>query len=285
MLRYEFPLTSDLLTYMTLMGRGADRLLRAEYGTKLNEYRALAYVEQGMAHTATELSAALGIAKCKVSGIVSRLAERGLLERGARGATTQLRTTPSGSQFFKASRASLASLFEYVLTDLSPSQRKTFDLGCTVTATTYDGFRLREEAPDFVYIYLRAFLLTEQFITKTTKAYGLGLTEFRVLFATLLNGPMGMSALASELVLPKSTLSECVRALEGRGLVSVRNIDGRTKQLALTPEGRALAQRASLDVDRSFVEDVRNATEVERRFYNEVATKIVNRMRELPVEA
>ncbi len=281
MKQYEFPLTNDLLTYMTLMGREADRLMHIEYGMKLNEYRALAYVEQGMAQTASELSAALGIAKCKVSGIISSLAERDYLDRSARSTTIKLTVTPLGKEFFKESRSDLSELFDEMLADLSPSQRKTFDLGCTVTATAYDGFRLREEAPDFVYIYLRAFLLTEQFIIKTTNVHGLNLTEFRVLFATLLSGPVGMSALVDTLIIPKSTLSECARTLGERNLIIIRKVDGRTKQIELTSEGRKLAEKASVDVDRSFVQDVRNATEVERRLYNEVATKIVNRVRHL----
>lgn len=281
MTTYQFPLTNDLLTYMTLFGKKADDVMRRQFGMRLNDYRVLAYVSQDMAATASDLAAALGVSKCKVSGLISRLVGKGYLQRGQRHATTQIKLTREGLVLFEEARAAIGDAFEEVLQALSPKQRASFDLGCTATATTFDGFRLYEETPDFVYIYLRSFLLTEQFITKTTRKHGLNLTEFRVMFAALQEGKLEVTEIIHQLLVPKSTLSECIRGLEQRELIELKSIDGRSKMLELTQSGRSVTLRASLEVDHCFLVDVRTSMPNERQLYAQVSEKIVNRERTL----
>ncbi|MDO4290284.1 MAG: MarR family winged helix-turn-helix transcriptional regulator [Eggerthellaceae bacterium] len=274
---YEFPLTNDLLTMTHLLCTVPDREMRGTYGMVINDYRTLAYVEQGMACTVTELARALDVAKCKASGYVSKLCTRGFIARKERvGSKVLLATTEEGSRFARESRVFLASVFERMLSPLNQSQRNLYDMGCTATATMADGFRLVEEAPDFVYIYLRSCLLTELFVTKTTRKYRLSLNEFRILFALLQEKDVLTSSdLMTTLLLPKATTSDCVQVLRRRGLLGTVSLDGRSKGLSLTLAGRVLAERAACDVDRSYVQDVRSAQPFERNLYVEVASEIV----------
>lgn len=282
MATYEFPITNDLLTMACVMVDLPHAMMREEYGLVLNDYRTLAYIEQGMALTATELSRALDMAKCKVTGHVSRLCELGYVTRGeAEGSRVPLSVTTAGSAFFRESREVLSAAFDDVLALLDEDQRKLYDMGCTATTTMADGFRLIEKSPDLVYIYLRSCLLTKQSITKTTRSHGLSLMEFRALFALLQEEGLTPSDLVSLLIVPKSTMSKCLAALGGHGLVTTRRIDGRTKAVLLTPEGRAKAELAAQDVDRSFMQDVRSAQPFERNLYVVVSSKIVKRQRQL----
>ena len=276
-MRYEFPLTNDLLTMTYLLCTVPDKEMRREYGMVLNGYRTLGYIEQGLAYTVTDLARVLDVAKCKVSGYVSGLYEKGFVtkEKGA-GTKVFLATTEEGARFFKEARGFLGGVYEELLLPLDEGQRSLYDMGCTATTTMADGFRLIEEAPDFVYIYLRSCLLTELFVTKTTHRHGLSMNEFRVLFALLQEGEVRAAAhVASTLILPKATMSDCVKSLSKRGLLDTVKLDGRSKGLRLTTTGKEAAKRASLDVDRSFVQDVRSAQPFERNLYVEVAAKIV----------
>lgn len=282
MAAYEFPITNDLLTMTCIMVSAPHARMQRAYGLALNDYRTLAYIEQGMATTATELSKALDIAKCKVTGHVGRLCDLGYVRRGEKeGSRVPLATTSVGSAFFRECRGFLLEGFDDMLVLLDGSQRRLYDMGCTATATMADGFRLVEEAPDLVYIYLRSCLLTEQSITKTTRRHGLGLMEFRVMFALLQNEGMTSSELVSLLLVPKSTASKCLDDLERRGLVSSRRLDGRSRALFLTQSGRVSAETVARDVDRSFMQDVRTAQPFERSLYVAVASKIVERQRTL----
>lgn len=283
---YQFPITNDLLTMTCVLSGVPNAKMRGEYGMVLNDYRTLAYVEQGMATTATDLSKALDIAKCKVTAHVSKLCDLGYIVRGEKqGSRVLLSTTPAGSAFFRESRDLLRETFDDMLALLDENQRSLYDMGCTATATMADGFRLSEGAPDFVYIYLRSCLLTEQFVTKTTHRNGLSLVEFRLLFALLQSGGLMPSELSSLLLVPKSTVSKCLQNLGSRGLIASVRIDGRSRMVVLTPSGESLAEVAACDVDRSFMQDVRSAQPFERGLYVDVASKIVERQRMLSLDS
>lgn len=280
--KYQYPITSDLLTMAAVFGaRGGETL--KDHGLTLNEYRALAYMRHDMANTATQLSVMLDVAKCKVSGYVSKLRNLGFIEKGRRsGASFELRVTPCGIEAFGQARDALTRAFDDILSPLDETQRMIFDMGCTATATLYDGFRLTEKTPDFVYVYLRSCLLTEHFITKTTRRRGLGLTDFRVLFALLnARAPLTPGEISRRAVVPKATVSDCLAKFRLKGLVKFTRLDGRSKSIALTRHGTVLASLTALDVDRSFMADVREATPFERELYVTVATAVADHQREL----
>ncbi len=280
--KYQYPITNDLLTMTALFGaRGSDAL--KEYGLALNEYRALAYVRQGMANTVTRLSVMLDVAKCKVSCYVAKLCEMGCIAKGRRkGTSYELLVTERGILVFEAARDALTQAFDDILSPLDETQRTLFDMGCRATTTLFDGFRLTEVTPDFVYVYLRSCLLTEQFLTKTTRARGLSLAGFRVLFA-LLNArtPLTSAEISRITVIPKATISDCLTKFQAQGYVETSRLDGRSRRVALTKQGTVLASLTALDVDRSYMSDVREATPFERELYVTVATAIVSHQRDL----
>ncbi|MFM9552022.1 MULTISPECIES: MarR family winged helix-turn-helix transcriptional regulator [Streptomyces] len=91
-------------------------------------------------------------------------------------------------------------------------------------------------------------------IRLTLKPYGLTHVQF-VLLATLTwlgsEGPVTQKALADHAASDPMMTSQVLRVLEGRGLVERRPHpqDGRARALAVTEEGRALANRAVVAVE------------------------------------
>ncbi|WP_055525384.1 MarR family winged helix-turn-helix transcriptional regulator [Streptomyces graminilatus] len=91
-------------------------------------------------------------------------------------------------------------------------------------------------------------------IRLTLKPYGLTHVQF-VLLAALTwlgsEGPVTQKALADQAASDPMMTSQVLRALEGRGLVERRPHpqDGRARALAVTEEGRALANRAVVAVE------------------------------------
>lgn len=280
--KYQYPLTDDLLTMTTVFGSRGSEALR-DYGISLNEYRTLGYLRQGMAHTVGRLSVLLDIAKCKVSCYVSKLCDLNCVEKGVRtGTSVELKITPHGIKVFEVTRDAINQAFDDILSPLDETQRTLFHMGCTATTTLYDGFRLTEKTPDFVYVYLRSCLLTEHSITKITQKRGLSLTGFRVLFALLnARAPLSPSEISRRIVVPKTTVSDCLSKCSKEGLVIIERRDGRSKLVSLTRKGTVAASLTALDVDRSYMEDVRQATSFERELYVTAAKAIASHQREL----
>lgn len=74
---------------------------------------------------------------------------------------------------------------------------------------------------------------------------GLKATQFPILVALELAGPVPLSLLADALVMDRTTLTRNLKALQERDLVSVEEgKDRRVRLLALTPEGRTVLEQA-----------------------------------------
>jgi DNA-binding MarR family transcriptional regulator len=76
---------------------------------------------------------------------------------------------------------------------------------------------------------------------------GLGLrgTQFSLLAVLTQTGPLPVSSLANQVGLERTTLTRNLRALEARGLVRVRAIEGdqRVRRVEMTQAGRSAAER------------------------------------------
>lgn len=73
---------------------------------------------------------------------------------------------------------------------------------------------------------------------------GLRATQTPVLLSLSINGPLTLSELADELAMDVSTMSRNFSLLEGRGLVSRSQRDGRTLDVSITDAGTTLLAEA-----------------------------------------
>jgi len=74
---------------------------------------------------------------------------------------------------------------------------------------------------------------------------GLKGTQFSLLAALHLSGPVAITHLARTLVMDRTTVTRNLKPLERRGLIAILpGADQRTRQAALTPLGRELLARA-----------------------------------------
>ncbi len=78
------------------------------------------------------------------------------------------------------------------------------------------------------------------------REHDLRATQFTLLSALALAGPMAIGALADLLAADRTTITRNLALVEKRGLASVRadEVDARSRIAAITPEGKALLQKA-----------------------------------------
>lgn len=87
-------------------------------------------------------------------------------------------------------------------------------------------------------------------------AAGLTLTQLGVLEAALHKGPMTQRELCRKVLTSAGNMTDVLDKLAARGLIRRERRDGRSVQVALTPEGRALIEqvfpRHAADIGRVF---------------------------------
>jgi DNA-binding MarR family transcriptional regulator len=86
-----------------------------------------------------------------------------------------------------------------------------------------------------------------QFYDQYLAPTGLRTTQFSILAKLKRLGPMTINALASELVMDRTTLGRTMLPLERDGLIAIRDgpVDRRSKELTLTKAGTERLQRAA----------------------------------------
>lgn len=276
-MEFRFPLSSDILTMVRLFLECAQDVLRSRFSITLAQFRTLAYIEKGIALTVTDLAEPLGQPISRISVNISQLSSRGIVEcRSRRGPSKELAATARGSSLFAACRDGVQEEFERLLAPLDETQTRAFETGCLVTAVKDGVFSYFGEAPDYVYSYLRAFYLSEQAFTETANRFGLTLGCARVLLALLeVDGRWEYADLRQMLLMPSATMADTVKALCLKGSAASQRLDGRSKLLALTPEGTALAQATARALDDCLMDSIRSSAEAERRQYAVAAGVIV----------
>ena len=74
---------------------------------------------------------------------------------------------------------------------------------------------------------------------------GLKATQFSLLVAAFLNGPVAITVLAERMVMDRTTLTRNLKPLQKRGLLQVvPGSDRRTREVVLTPDGKHLLDQA-----------------------------------------
>ena len=277
-MEFRFPLSSDIITMVRLFLECAQNVLRSRYSITLAQFRTLAYIEKGIALTATDLAEPLGQPIPRISVNISQLGSRGIVEcRSRRGTSKELAATARGSSLFAACRDGVQEEFERLLAPLDEDQAAAFKAGCLVTAVKDGVFSYFGEAPDYVYSYLRAFYLSEQTFTETANRFGLSLSCARVLLALVeADGRREYADLRQTLLMPSATMADAVKPLCREGTVDSRPLDGRSKLLALTPQGAVLAQGCARALDDCLMDSIRSSAEAERRQYAVAAAAIVH---------
>ena len=101
-------------------------------------------------------------------------------------------------------------------------------------ATECGNFKLRKASRVVTRVYARF-----------TRESGLKPSQFSLLVALSLQGPLGMGALAEIMAMERTTLTRNLRPLEKQGLVEVApGADRRTREVACTPAGRRCLEQA-----------------------------------------
>lgn len=87
--------------------------------------------------------------------------------------------------------------------------------------------------------------ITREF-DQALRAHGLRATQFTLLAALNIAGPLAIGALAEMLAADRTTMTRNLALVEKRGLVEVRadETDARSRVATITPEGKALLQEA-----------------------------------------
>jgi len=87
--------------------------------------------------------------------------------------------------------------------------------------------------------------ITREF-DQALRAHGLRATQFTLLSALNIAGPLAIGALADLLANDRTTITRNLALVEKRGLASVRadKADARSRVATITPEGKALLQEA-----------------------------------------
>ena len=88
-------------------------------------------------------------------------------------------------------------------------------------------------------------MITREF-DQALRVHGLRATQFTLLAALNIAGPLAIGALAELLANERTTITRNLALVEKRGLVSVRadEADARSRVATITPEGKALLQEA-----------------------------------------
>ena len=100
----------------------------SSYGLTLPQWRALAEIYRGPGTAQVSLASALDVDQMTVSGIVSRLEKRGLIERYADPNDSRAKLaklTPAGMELVARAKNVGRALYENALDGLSPAERET----------------------------------------------------------------------------------------------------------------------------------------------------------------
>ena len=177
----------------------------------------------------------------------------------------------------------LACIHEEFFSPLPPNMRAIVDVGSTaMNQASAEGNRIRDGHFFTAYEVFRAFLIFEQFLTRSTHKLNLSLTEFRIMFEMDRQGGSALpGVLAEALLLAPSTIAYTAGKLERRGFVKrvLNAADKRTIALAFTKEGFAAFERALNSVESSYPNDMKRSNRTEQDTYKDAAIIIVSTLR------
>ncbi|WP_370962036.1 MarR family winged helix-turn-helix transcriptional regulator [Amycolatopsis sp. cg9] len=122
---------SGLLSYRlsrtsSAMSRSAALRYRREFDVSLGEWRAISLIAADPTLTLNRLARRAGLDKAQMSRVVSRLTERGLVDRTAgSGRTSQLALTPEGTRVYRGLITAANERDAEFLAALTPAEAET----------------------------------------------------------------------------------------------------------------------------------------------------------------
>ncbi|WP_086675327.1 MarR family winged helix-turn-helix transcriptional regulator [Amycolatopsis pretoriensis] len=122
---------SGLLSYRlsrtsSAMSRSAALRYRREFDVSLGEWRAISLIAADPTLTLNRLARRAGLDKAQMSRVVTRLTERGLVDRTAgSGRTSQLALTPEGTRVYRGLIAAANERDAEFLAALTPAEAAT----------------------------------------------------------------------------------------------------------------------------------------------------------------
>ena len=125
-----------------------------------------------------------------------------------------------------------------------------------------EGNRMRDGHFFSAFETLQAFLVFEELLTNATRACGLSLNGFRVLFEIDQHGGfLSLGKIGEALILPSATTCYVVDGLEESGYVDRKRLrsDKRSNAAELTDAGRRVFDLAIARVEAVFTTDLRSS--------------------------
>ena len=141
----QYFIPHRLMLLARMIERETSRDLQCESNISAAEWRALAYICTMGSSSAAQICVAFEVDRAEVSRAVARLIDAKLIQREqARDHENRLalRPTPSGEDVFRKTQAKRREYFEWILQDLSPSERQAFDEVLGKIATRVDEQRV-----------------------------------------------------------------------------------------------------------------------------------------------
>lgn len=277
-MKLEFPLTSDVVTFMCCFNASIDRTLREECGMSVSDYRVLSYLEQSPGVRARDIVRRLGVTASSVSKLLTHLIGDGLILRDDTGS---LSLAPAGADKVADADIGVAEACDTVFAPLGRNLYATITSGSLLTNQMHGIVRVKSGRFFGAYACVEAFFQCELLTTNNSHKFGLSQTEFRILFALVESGPNRQKDLAAMLLLPPSVMSNACSRLALRGLVEVSAApeDRRARRISLTENGRRLSEEAIGQIDHEYAVGLRNVSAEERPLYIKMSHIVVRSMR------
>jgi DNA-binding MarR family transcriptional regulator len=140
----EYYIPYRLLLLARMIERDTTRHLQSECNLSAAEWQVLALACTYSNASAADVSAAFGTDSAQVSRTVARLIKAGIIERDYdRGNRKQkkLTATEEGTTLFERARAHRQEYYAWILQDLHPDERQTFDKALKMIALRVDEYR------------------------------------------------------------------------------------------------------------------------------------------------
>ncbi|MDO4538690.1 MAG: MarR family transcriptional regulator [Coriobacteriales bacterium] len=266
--------TTDMMTTVIGFVDAVRRMLRAECGISVAEYRLLAYLSD----REEPIRPAVATRVLDASPAMTTFTTNGLVRKGlarrldAKGGPV-LVATPQGVALCRDADSALEQVHHALLSLLSEKLRNTIVVGTQMTVMAVTKVN-RMKGGTFYgeFETLQAFLIIEKVMTESAQAFGLSMNGFRILFRLgEVDGGATPGELAETLAVPPSAITYAVKALEQEGLVTrfAEKLDKRSVRVRITQAGADLLQRSSQHMDPRLISGIRGATASERRFIQE----------------
>ncbi|MDR1185730.1 MAG: MarR family transcriptional regulator [Coriobacteriales bacterium] len=289
-MEFKYPLTTDLLALSPMWAHQ----LRGELlpcDLTISQLRLLSFL--AMHHDdprPSQLAQALQMKPNSVRFVVERLVERGLIRRedsSSRARSKSIRVLPRGIDCLNNALEATERVANRLMDPLGPFLcRNLYEMANDYLAILRKDALPRttvHEHPLGIGILLSDTLFASTlFIRNLLRAYGLSLTEFRVLFE-LNECPSGLhpSELAVRLLVPLPDLTVAIAHLSDQGFINVarERLDKRAILAELSSRSFALICQALPSIDRFYCEASSGFPPINRFFVLKTASLMSEKQR------